>query len=153
MTDDHLKQLGRVTVNFQLMEVYISFFLWALVDSEDQGKGQILTSKMPFSRICDVALALMKRKFADNHVDVVRRIEQHIKKASQLEQDRNTMLHSVWAVGTAEDPSTRLKYIISRRKGFEVVVEQVSPGDIQSIADDMKKLSEEFLKDILIVLD
>ena len=52
ITDDYKKELGRICINFQALEVHICFFTWSLI-GEDQVVGQIeqmnpVVSAMPF---------------------------------------------------------------------------------------------------------
>ena len=151
LTDDHLKQLGRITVNFQLIETVFSFLLWQLNDPKDQRKGQILTSRMSFSRICDVLVSLAKYVLSDD--ERAGRIKEFVRQASQLEQKRNSVIHSAWTSGVEGDVSVRFKYVTSRRKGFQVISERTTPDDLKNIADEAKEIGDRFLREVIGKLD
>ena len=150
LKDDHLKQLGRITVNFQLIELQFAFVLWLLIDENDQRKGQIITSQMSFSKICDVLMSFVKHKIPNEKS--VEKLEEYVKRASQLEQKRNSVIHSSWTTGGEDDISIRFKYATSRKKGLQVISEKITPGNLKDIADEAQEITNGFLKDVFALL-
>jgi hypothetical protein len=99
VSDEMLRALGRVTVNFQLTEMMLNMLTWMLI-SEDARIGKIITSNLSFSRVCDVFLSIVRLK-ADGQDELITEVEGLIKKASELEQERNTLVHSCYTVASA----------------------------------------------------
>ncbi len=59
MTEEHLKQLGRVNVNFSGLEIHLTFLTWGLI-SENQAIGRSITSGMTFNSISNLFSSLCK---------------------------------------------------------------------------------------------
>jgi hypothetical protein len=135
VSDDLLKQLGRISVNFQFMETHIAFLTWIFIKS-DQRTGQIVTANLSFSRLCDVCMSLFRHRYADQAL--LEKLDAIIKRASESENQRNLLMHSMWL--TQADPADhmRMKYTISRKAGLKVHAEKMTIENIRAVADEMQ---------------
>ena len=133
MDDRVLRSLGRVTVKFQALEMTFCFLAQALVDP-DPAIGQIVTSQLSFQKLCDVCLALFRRRVEDT--ELVDELEGLVKRAASAEQERNKYIHSRWMIMATDDdtrPIGRLKTGLRKR---ELVL------DSEEISADGKELED-----------
>jgi hypothetical protein len=142
VTSERTNQLGRVAVNFQHVEMSLAFLTWALIPVP-QDRRAIITSQLPFDRLLTVFYLLLKGHIAHNASHVAE-LDEISKKASELEQNRNTLMHSVWAAGEAGEV-TRMKWAASRKKGLSVQSPETTAADIQKVADDLRDLSKRLM--------
>jgi len=141
---DFLYELGRISYYFQLIEG--AFYLLAnCLISSDHKIGQILLSRLSFSHLCTVLVNLFRYQVADKKV--VDELEEIIKAASDLEESRNSIIHSVYL--PSEDESqhivTRFKVIL-KRTGIKTHSHEMDAADIRVVADQMAELFERILQ-------
>jgi hypothetical protein len=67
MTDELLKQIGKIVIRFSKLELQLAFFTWGFI-SEDQTLGQAITSRMSFSSLTKLFATLCKIKTNDPKV-------------------------------------------------------------------------------------
>ena len=144
ITDDYKNELGRICINFQALEVHICVLTWNLI-GEDQLVGRVVTSNMSFSRICDTLIGLSKYRFGKD-ASATTTIEGLVKRASQLEQKRNTFIHSYWTTDDSSGSVGRVKFSVTRNNGLKESHPDVDVQELREIADETAKLSKEFLK-------
>jgi hypothetical protein len=70
-------------------------------------------------------------------------LRQFMKRASDLEEKRNQIAHSVWAAGDKPDTVTRIKRTAKERHGIRFQFSNVGESDLMKVADDVKVLAEE----------
>jgi hypothetical protein len=135
--DARTHQLGRVVVNFQVLETFLAFHTWHLIPT-DPKTGAIITSQLSFDRLLTVFHLLMKEKVA--HVPALaEQLAALSSRAAELEQQRNTLMHSAWASDESGNVS-RLKWSASRRKGLNIQAPDTSIDEIRGVADDLRDL-------------
>ena len=123
MHEKQLKALGRITVNFQSCELWISFLTWQLMGA-GQDVGRVLTSQLPFNRLCQVCLALFDIRETDS--DLRARLSELVNRAQKAEERRNALVHSVWASPESPNDTSSMRLKFSVRKGkFHVIQEDV----------------------------
>ena len=142
VSDEHCLEIGRSTVAFADLEIWLSFFAWALI-GPDQHVGQIVTAEMSFSRKLDLVSSL----FAHRSKDIVARKELQglLGRLAELEQRRNTVQHSMW-VRQSTDPSvaTRLKITAKRKHGLKHAREEVSAEPLRLLNRDLQAALSDF---------
>jgi hypothetical protein len=57
LSSEFLIALGRISVNFQVLELYVGILTWSLI-SLGERIGQIVTSQLFFNRLCDLLASL-----------------------------------------------------------------------------------------------
>lgn len=135
--EQRTRELGRVVVNFQALETFLAFHTWYLIPT-DQKTGAIITSLLSFDRLLTVFHLLMKEKVG--HVPTLsEELETVSRRAAELEQQRNTLMHSAWASDESGNVR-RLKWTASRRKGLVTHTPETSVEEIRRIADDLGKI-------------
>jgi hypothetical protein len=142
ITDDHKKELGRLCINFQYLEVNICLLTWSLIGA-NQTVGQIITTNMSFSRICDILVGLSKYRFGED-ASTTTTIVKLVKQASHIEQERNKFIHSYWITDDSSGSVGRFKFSLNRNKGFDESHPDVDVQQLREIADEAVQLSKKF---------
>ncbi len=127
---------------FSDVETWTSAFVWELIGSE-QRVGQMVTAGMPFQRQVDLLTSLFRHRFSD--VSLQESVETLTRRISELEQQRNTVLHSSWLLESSDpNEATRFKITANRKKGLSHSTEVMTPKDLDSIADGFQQVLAEF---------
>jgi len=140
MTDEHLKQLGRLVVNFSSLEIHMAFIVWNMI-STDQNIGKAITSNMSFSALNNLFGSLSEIHFKEENLKSD--AQTIISKMGELNEKRNQVIHSFW--GTNEDNPeivTRIKFKPKGIKGLSIQEEQIGAEKIKILADDIKEGSQ-----------
>ncbi len=146
ISDDHLRALGRVVVNFQSLESYISFWVLRFI-GPDQAIGQMVTAQLPFGKLCVLARSLFDHKFGTTRFEV--RFTELLDRSLKLEEKRNQLFHSIWLTDDASGGVSRLKISLRLGKGLTRSSTPVTPQDINGLADDMSKTATALVELIL----
>src|SRR5216684_7706454 len=96
ITDKHYNAIGRVSVSFSDVEIWISGFIWRLI-SQDFHIGQMITAEMSFSRqLIPLLCSLFRYRVSDNiKFDKFNKL---INRLSKIAEDRDHLIHSNWLV-------------------------------------------------------
>jgi hypothetical protein len=92
-SNPHAEALGRVVIQQQSLEVYLSLYAWCLIAAGSE-VGQAVTAPLSFRLLCNLFLELAAIRILDQKL--VGRIGEVITRIRQLEQRRNTFIHSVY---------------------------------------------------------
>ena len=140
VTEKHHIEIGKVSTHFALLESYISNLIIIFLE-KDQRIGQIITSNCSFQRLMDLLSSLAKYKLKD--LNDLSDLEDLMKRANQVEQKRNSIVHSIYAAGTTSDMITRLKMIAKQDRGFKFSSQDLTAEDIHLIAEEISKVAED----------
>jgi len=69
-----------------------------------------------------------------------------MKRVADLEEKRNQIVHSVWAVGAIPDTVSRIKMTAKERHGLRFQFTNVSEHDLSDITIAIKELAANILK-------
>jgi hypothetical protein len=137
LSDEHHRAIGRISVNFSDVEAWAGFFIWQLV-GPDQLVGQIVTAEMSFSRKLDLLSSLFRHRFKDETLR--EKLSKLVGRLANLEQRRNTTLHSSWLHQSIDrTEATRLKITAKRKKGLQQAKQVIKPAELDALADEMAK--------------
>ena len=142
ISNEHYRAIGRISVMFSDVETWTNAFIWQLL-GPDQLVGQMVTAGMSFQRQVDLLTSLFRHRFSDatlrGSLDVI------TKRISELEQHRNTVLHSSWLLqSTDPNEATRFKITANRKKGLSQSTEVMTPKELDSIADGFQQVIADF---------
>jgi hypothetical protein len=129
--------LGEMTMAFQELENKL-LELFASVTNKDLMVGIIIGSQLSFRRLCDTTEAICRHKTDDK--EMAKEISAIVKKCSKLEANRNTYVHSYYAIFSFEDGDevfARSKHKIKRGKGFSSDCDSHDPEKLRDLAFDM----------------
>lgn len=140
--DEHLRNIGDITVSFAMLESSIQMLVGALI-MEHQRIGQIITAELSFSSLRALAISLyIERHGEDEDFNTLRGL---IKRASKIEERRNQITHSIWGAGKDKDHITRIKTTAKEKHGLRVRFENVSSDDLAEVAHEIKQLAGEIV--------
>lgn len=130
----HLEAIGRITVNFALLESTVGFFAWMLLGT-DQRLGQAVTAEASFRNQVALVSSLFRIRSADK--SLVEGLDVVLKSALAAEERRNAITHSVWAAGAGGRTITRIKTTAKVAKGLKHQSEQMTADDLSTIAEQI----------------
>jgi hypothetical protein len=135
-----LTRIGDITVSFAILESTIRMLIGSLI-AEHQRIGQIITAELAFKNLRALAVSLYKeRRGEDADFAALKALMQ---RAAQLEERRNQITHSLWAVGSVAGTVTRVKATAKEKCGIRFQFEDLTEQDLAAVANDLKQLGEE----------
>lgn len=142
LPEDHLKEIGDITVSFALLEFHIQHLIGSLIN-EHQRIGQIITAELSFKSLRALLISLYLERHGED--DDFNKLRDFMKRAGQTEEKRNQIVHSVWAAGKDKQYITRIKTTAKEKYGIRFNFEEVSIKDLNEFANDIRKLAEELM--------
>ncbi len=138
---DHLRAIGHVAANFALLEHTVESFSWQLIDPRDEMLGQLITAELSFRSRVTLLSALVHYRLQG--ASPVAELKQLLGEATTVEQERNKIVHSLWAFGPADSPETitRFKTTAKRSEGLRHHFVQTRIVDIESVADQIDEVA------------
>jgi len=137
----------------------ISIYCSQVVGAKIPGTGFIVTSEMSFSNLVTMLSALFKNAF--NNQEVQDQLKVLLGRVDECSKHRNLVAHSIW---TPEfdfvkegkgDVIRRVKYTAKRKKGLTIQWENYSLADLNAIANEVEKVTndiKEFMESVLFSL-
>lgn len=153
--DNLTNSIGKVCLNFSTVELLLSAFVTRFI-SDDPKIGAILTSEMSYQNNLKAFASLVKYKITDGMLqDDFRLI---IKKLHEIEQKRNEILHSVYALkDSTSEQIFRIKITSKQSRGLLATEELVDPEyfddtihEILVLIDLLKKIYNATFNDTII---
>ena len=135
---EQLQALGQITADFQVLEETISSFILDLIGAEPD-VGEIITSELSFRKLIDLLSALFKHQVRND--TKIAEMERLVLRANVVEQKRNTIIHSGWALGNTDETITRVKTTAKQRHGLRVQSVEMDTVMLKQIADEIAELS------------
>jgi hypothetical protein len=135
-----LARIGDITVSFALLELTIQSLAGSMLQ-EHQRIGQIITAELSFQKL----RALVTSLYRDRHGEDAdfKTLRELMKRAAQLEGERNQITHSIWAAGDSSETVTRIKTTAKEKRGIQFDFQNVSADDLGAVADEIKTLAED----------
>ena len=108
-----------------------------LVGSEEV--GAIVTARLPFNQRLDLVGGLAAWKFKDDS-EIRKEVLALLKKAREVQQERNRYIHSSWAIDAdSKDPTyVRMKQNVKRQSGLETQFEMLTPDELNKVAENIR---------------
>ena len=133
LSDSQLLGLGRITGAFSSLEGVVAGGIQMAISSE-QDIGRMVAAQLSFTRATGLLYAILKDRLGEGaKLDELGRC---LSAASQAEQRRNQIVHSEWwPDGSGE--GLRMKSGVKSGKGFVSQVEELSPDDIEKVAEEI----------------
>jgi hypothetical protein len=150
VSDEHLKALGQVIVNFALLETHVAMLTWALI-GKNQRVGQIITAGLSFRSLLTLTSSLWKHQVSDP--ERTAEFEALLEDAQEAEQRRNVLTHSLWGAGESPGTVTRVKATAKPRKGLRHQFQQMSVKELNDIADFISEVAAKSLYFTLRMVD
>lgn len=109
-----LELLGRLTVEFQTLELLLKGFAGAVLEAPSV-KAEIVFAELPFSKLMDVCSALFLESAKDDD-DLKCEFKELMSRCQQVGEARNNYIHSHWMFRATNDGSLPLARIKIRAK-------------------------------------
>ncbi|GEM_PF-3282490 len=106
MPDRDVRGIGRVVVNFQLLEFTVVRLIWILADT-DQEIGERITGCVNFRSLCDLLQSLFLYRVKEP--SLVKEFQSLMKRIDEAANGRNKVVHSWWFIDIESGSSSRLK--------------------------------------------
>lgn len=107
--------------------------------------GQIITAELSFRRKVELLCAIYK--YRTENGDIIGQpgsFAELIGNVSKANDERNTISHSLWAIGDKEDINTRLKMTAKGKKGLQFQTENMSIQELNEIGDFIAEVAYDF---------
>ncbi|MBC8489357.1 MAG: hypothetical protein H8D45_25320 [Bacteroidetes bacterium] len=130
----HLMVIGRITVNFALLESSISMGIWKLIGAgQEQDFGKIITSELSFKNLVALFSSLFNYLVKDqSSIDQLKNL---IKDAMEAEKKRNIITHSLYVGDKKKSEVIRIKTTAKIHKGLKYQLESLTVNELNEIAD------------------
>ncbi|MDP1675734.1 MAG: hypothetical protein Q8L88_02620 [Bacteroidota bacterium] len=128
---EFLTEIGRVTVNFAILERELSFLVEKVLDNTEK-ISLVSTSELSFRLLVSLATALVKE------IASIEKAQEFSKLTTfllELETKRNNIIHSLW--GSSSEKVIRSKYTSKIKHGLRFQREELKVEDIEKIALDI----------------
>ncbi len=153
--DTLTSSIGKICLNFSTIELLLSAFVTRFI-SDDPKIGAILTSEMSYQNNLKAFASLVKYKITDEHLQ--NDFSFIIRKLNEIEQKRNEILHSVYALkNPTSEQIFRIKISSKQGKGLLTTEELVNSkyfdniiNEILILIDLLKKSYNDTFNDIII---
>jgi hypothetical protein len=140
ISDDHLRAIGAVVVNWSSLEMVMEIMILGLYDVKPN-RGLVLTSNLGFQNKLTILRMLANNGAIkdgtekQNCLDLLKRIEDSAPK-------RNTIAHGLWGAGNAQGLAKRLSLKVRGRQ-LSTINEQVPLAEVEAIANEFLTLRHE----------
>ena len=148
VSDEHLRLIGLITVNFSWLETVISMGIWKLLGYErQQDIGNIVTSELSFRNLMALLSALSMYKLSNAKTNA--ELKKLLKKSAQAEEKRNLIMHSLYATREGPEDVIRMKTTAKVYKGLKYHRERLTIDELSEIADFVAAVAFEFLEFVM----
>ena len=134
-----LTRIGDITVSFATLELQMQLLIDVLLVNEIR-VTQIVTAELPFRALLPLATSLYRERHGeDADFDELREV---LKRVEKVEQDRNLVMHSTWAI--QDDGTIALAKTTARlKRGLHVRIEPMGAAELKEIAEDVRQVGDE----------
>ncbi len=137
-SDQHLRAMGRVIVEWSEVEYYLELIIWLLSGAE-KDKGQCITSHMSFPTKHQAALALTLESDLDQNF--YEELKEILKGVDAVRVKRNRITHSRWRIISpqmAEGENIQSSIQHSARGKLKRHFEHWTPEDINEVSNNIR---------------
>jgi hypothetical protein len=140
--EDSLKHLGECVVQFQRIEDCLSICIGRFI-GRNRLVGDIVTAEMSYRAKVSVFSALFQQKL--NTASLPSDVTELVGRLHWAEEQRNTLVHSLWDATEANPNSVRREKKAIRKKMFSISAEHHTPEELE----DLNRVFEGIITDII----
>jgi hypothetical protein len=132
LPDEALAEIGRITVQFAILEFYLARLVHGLLEQTGD-VGWIVTSELSYPKLQDLSMSLVMDIHGTAKAAEYREV---LREVSQAEADRNVVSHSQWGIlmPKGEPLLIRSKYTAKRKKGLSRQRQELTVEDLHAMA-------------------
>jgi len=138
--EEFIRALGRVTLAFAHLEFSLSLFC-GTYSGVKYPVNEIITAQFSFKQLINLASSLYHHTEQD--VQKVTELDKLLSKSFQLEQERNTIVHSFYGLKGQNLIVVRQKNTTRLKRGFHKQYEEMKPEQVNALAEKIKQVSKE----------
>jgi len=142
MPDEHLRAIGRVTAHFALLENALAHLAWELL-AVPRELGESVTCELSFRGLVSLISSLYRQRATDPRR--IEAVDELLTRASQVEEKRNTIVHSLWLSQGTTDAVVGVKVTAKKTRGLHYHAEQVSVAELEAVAAAALEVAGEVL--------
>ncbi len=137
--DEHLKEIGDMTVSFAALVFMLQLLAESLL-SADQNVGRLVTAELSFKNI----KALIKSLYLEQHGkdDDLNTLDSLLKRAGKVEELRNQITHSIWAIKGDMKTIVTIKTTAKENHGLKTSSTSYTAEDLRKFCDEIKQLGQ-----------
>ena len=129
-------------MNFQSLELHIGLLTAGLIGPE-QVVGQMVTTQLPFTKLCVLADSLFQYRFGKTSLGPS--FAKQIGRSLKLEDRRNQLFHSAWLTDDVSGNLSRMKFSVKLGRGLSYTAPPMAASDVNLLADEMADAARAFL--------
>jgi hypothetical protein len=138
-----LAPIGEVNVCFALLESELQAVLTSLI-REHQRVGQIISSYLSFSDLRAAVLSLYRDRYGED--EDYSKLKELVSRAGKIEEERNRIVHSIWAAGDSAQTIMRVKVTARQKRGYRADFEQYDQTRLEGFITTIKEVVETTMK-------
>jgi len=139
LTDDFIKAVGRLTINFSHLEFSFSLFCGSQMGIKEP-INEIITSELSFKQIVNITSGIFRE--IEKDPEMIEQFNKILASAWKLEEERNKIIHSFY--GRGDEPNDKIirhKHSSKFKKGFKKDYQEVDAIYVNKISDEIKMVS------------
>ncbi len=136
---EFLQAVGKITINFANLELYLSLFCGTHIRAFPPVINQIITSELSFKQLVHISIAIYKE--VEQDPIKIERFLEISKKLFDLEQRRNAIIHSNY--GTENNKIVRQKSTAKGKRGFRTQYEDLTTELMYEFANEIDDTSKQ----------
>jgi hypothetical protein len=142
LTDNHLRAIGAVVVNWSTLEVLMELFILGLYEITPD-RGLVITSNLSFQNKLTI-LRVLATRGAIKDADEAKSFAGLLDRIEKAHQKRNAIAHGWWSAGNADGLARRMAIRVRGRR-LSTESEQVPLMDVEAVANDLLDVWEKML--------
>lgn len=139
LTDDHLRAIGRISVNFSRLEFGMRLCINHLL-GVGQEEGLIATAQLGFRQLTTVLHQLYRHKYESDGGQLTK-IDALAGRIVQASIARDTVIHSTWLL-SVDGEAMGIK-VPRSSKWFSPTISMKTPSDLEAVAKTIQDVADE----------
>lgn len=137
-SEEFTSSVGKLTLNFAHLEFMFSLFAGMHMNT-GYPFNELVLSELSFRQLMNVSVGLHELLESDKMKRD--RFKQIVKRATSLEQERNTITHSFYGMETKTKTIVRHKNVTRIKGGYRQQRQEITANNILVIANEIEQLS------------
>jgi hypothetical protein len=130
------KLLGKLSIEFQLLETEVREAISFLINRSDEWIGKIVTGGMPFGNLIDLLSCLFDHVVGD--AAAFAKFHKIEKRCRVCADERNSLIHSLWYPDLKGKKGAKTVVLTRRREKMKVAIKDVTEEDVLKIVAEIK---------------
>ena len=142
LSDDQYRAIGRISAEFNTLELATNFFVWALVNEDDLKMGRLALEGEQFSPMLERVTRLSRYIFQESE-EQLNPILQWVEQARDVLKRRNAVIHAQW---TLDEPKGEMVGLRLLGKAKSILEVEAGANELNRLADDITRVRRELMR-------